>query len=126
MAADARDREALDLLASRTFADAALVSFALDLQTRRLTLCCYGALGRGNVSTVLATLIFFGTASLASGGEPTCPQSARLAALRVRYDAADDEGFARVEGRSGWTLQFRFAGFAFEEHPAILASLADD
>ncbi|GAC1495020.1 MAG: hypothetical protein NVS3B17_18600 [Vulcanimicrobiaceae bacterium] len=127
MPADKRDREALDVLASRTFADAALASLSIDLQTRRLTLRAYGELRPGDPATYLATIAFFGTHALELDGATTAfPQRARIVTIRIRYGDADDTGTAHVDGRSGWALRFEFEGIAYEETPTVLASLADD
>jgi hypothetical protein len=127
MAADARDREALDLLVARTFVDCALVALDLDMQTRRLALRVYGALRTADATTVIATLTFFGTSAVAIGGAATSfPQSARIVAIAIAYADDDDAGTVEVSGRAGWVMRFSFEGVAFEEHAAVLASLADD
>ncbi len=127
MAADARDREALDLLRSRTFVDCALVALDLDMQTRRLTLRVYGVLRTDDATTVLATLTFFGTSALAIDGAATSfPQSARIVGIAITYADDDDTGTVEVSGRAGWSVRFSFEGVAFEEHAAVLASLTDD
>ncbi len=126
MATDARDREALDLIATRTFADCALVALELDMQTRRFTLRVYGSL-RSADATVLATLTFFGTRGLATGGATAAfPSRAQVATLDVTYADDDETGSVDVRGRVGWTLAFTFEGIAYQEHPAVLASLVDD
>ncbi len=127
MAADARDRDALDLLASRTFADCALVALDLDMQTRRLTMRVYGALRASDATTVVATLTFFGTSALGIEGVTTSfPQSARIAEIAMTYADDDDAGTVVVNGRAGWSMQFSFEGVACEEHAAVVASLVDD
>lgn len=127
MAADVRDREALDLLESRTYVDCALVALDLDMQTRRLTLRCYGALRAGDATTFLATLTFFGMRALAIENlDGAFPRRAWLASLAVAYASDDDEGTVELVGRAAWTLHFAFEGVACEEHSAVLASLADD
>ena len=127
MAADARDREALDLVGSRAFGDCALVAFDLDMQTRRFTLRLYGALRADDAATHLATMTFFGTDAIATGGvAATFPASARIVGLDIAYADEDERGTVAVRGRSGWTLEFSFEGIAYGEHPAVLASLVDD
>lgn len=127
MAADARDREALDLLGSRTFVNCALVALDLDMQTRRLTLRVYGALRPSDALTVLATLTFFGMRGFAiDGAAVSFPQSARIVAIAIGYADDDDAGTVAVSGRAGWSIRFSFEGVAYEEHAAVVASLADD
>ncbi len=127
MAADARDRDALDLLASRTFTDCALAALDLDMQTRRLTLRVYGAIRADDSGSFLATMTFFGTSALAiDGAAPSFPQSARIVAIAIAYAEDDEEGTVAVSGRVGWSMRFSFEGVAFEEHAAVVASLADD
>ena len=128
MAADARDREALDLLASRTFVDCALVALDLDMQTRRLTLRVYGALRTDDATTTtIATLTFFGTSGLGiDGAAASFPQSAPIVALAIAYADEEDAGTIEVRGRAGWSIRFSFEGVGYEEHAAVLASLADD
>ncbi len=127
MPADARDRDALDLLAARSFADCALAALDLDMQTRRLTLRVYGALRVDDAGTYLATLTFFGTSALAIEGPATSfPQSARIVGIDVSYADDDDTGTVELRGRAGWALAYSFEGVAFEEHAAVVASLADD
>ena len=127
MAADARDREALDLLASRTFVNCALVALDLDMQTRRLTRRVYGALRSSDATTTIATLTFFGTSGLGiDGAAASFPQSARIVAIAIAYADDADTGTVAVSGRAGWSIRFSFEGVAYEEHAAVLASLADD
>jgi len=121
-----RDQEALDIAASRTFVDAYVVSLDIDLQTRRLTVRVYGSL-RADGATYVATLTFFGASVLTlenAGG--TFPHSVRITAFRFHYPLGEDEGTAHIRGRSAWTLSWNFDGFAYEEHAAVLASLADE
>jgi hypothetical protein len=121
-----RDQEALDLALSRTFVDAYVVSLAIDMQTRRLTLQVYGAL-RNDAGIYLATLTFFGASALAlENAQSAFPNSVRITALLLTYAADDDEGTAELRGRSAWTFGWQFDGFAYEEHPAVIASLSDD
>ncbi len=121
-----RDQEALDIAASRFFADAYVASLAVDMQARRLTLRVYGALRRDG-ATYLATLTFFGASNivLANAGG-VFPQSVHLSSLVVRYEPVDDQGAAELHGASPWTCSWQFDGFAYEEHAAVLASLVDD
>ncbi len=126
MSAAARDQEALDVVASRSFADAYVASLELDMQTRRLTLRVYGRLQSGG-ATSLATLTFFGTSDLnLDTADGAFPQSVRITGLRLRYEPSDEQGTAELRGRSPWTFSWEFDGFAYEEHAAVLASLADD
>lgn len=121
-----RDSEALRLASSRSFAGAFVAACDLELQARRLTLRLYGTLGGGN-ETRLGTLTCFGVAGLAlenSGG--AFPQSVRLESLNLAMPDPDDAGSAELVGTLSWRLTFAFDGLAYEEHPALLASLADD
>jgi hypothetical protein len=123
----ARDREAFDLVRSRSFADAYVASLDLELQARRLTLRIYGSLRPSDASTVLATITFFGTGEFRIGNEAGAfPESVRLASLALAYDDASDRGSAELAGRAPWSSTFGFDGLAYEEHAAVLASLADD
>jgi hypothetical protein len=127
MSAAPRDQEALDLAAARTFAGAFVVSFALDMQARRLALRVYGALRADSAETVVATLTFFGTNAIALDNAASAfPQSAELETIALAYDDANDEGTVELRGRRPWSLRWRFDGFAYEESPAVLASLVDD
>jgi hypothetical protein len=120
-----RDREALDLVQSRSFGGAWLASLELELQTRRLTLRVYGPLQRGS-QTYLATLRFFGASFLHLANESDAfPDSVKLGSLSISFDA-DDIGAASLEGASEWKLDWSFDGLSYEEHPAVIASLADD
>ena len=122
-----RDREAMDLVAARRFDDAYLVSSDLEMQARRLTLRAYGALHPADTTTYLATLTFFGASALGIENEAgVFPESVQLSSLALTYDDADDEGSAELRGRQAWALAWNFDGLAYEEHPAVLASLADD
>ena len=95
-------------------------------QTRRLTACLYGAL-RSDGTTYLATLTFFGVGAFALGNAlGAFPESVRISALSLRYEPEGEEGTAELRGRSAWTFGWRFDGFAYEEHPAVVASLSDD
>lgn len=121
-----RDQEALDVVALRTFTDAFVASLDIDMQTRRLTVRVYGRL-RSDDATYLATLTFFGTSALAlENAEDAFPNSVRITGFSVNYSQNDDDGAAELRGRSGWTLRWRFDGFAYEEHPSVIASLSDD
>ena len=126
MSIAARDQEALDLVASRTFEGAFVSSFALDMQARRLTLRLYGPL-RGNADTYAGTLTFFGASALGIENQTGIfPESVRVTSLALRYAESDDEGTAELRGRQAWALFWTFDGLAYEEHAAVLASLADD
>jgi hypothetical protein len=122
----ARDQEALDVAASRSFSGAYVASLALDMQTRRLTVRVYGAL-RKDVGTYLATLTFFGASNVVvDNADGVFPQSVRLSSLAVRYEPIDDQGTAELRGTLSWSCSWQFDGFAYEEHAAVLASLVDD
>ncbi len=126
MSAAARDQEALDVVASRSFGDAYVASLELDMQTRRLTVRVYGTL-RNDRATYLATLTFFGASTLVlDNADGAFPQSVRLASLALRYESIDDQGTAELRGASSWSSSWHFDGFAYEEHAAVLASLVDD
>jgi len=121
-----RDSDALRLATSRSFAGAFVVSCDLELQARRLTLRLYGALGGGN-ETRLGTLTCFGTAGLVlENADGAFPQTVRLESLTLAMPDPDDAGSADLVGALNWRLAFAFDGLAYEEHPALLASLADD
>ncbi len=121
-----RDQEALGLVASRSFDGAYVSSVALDMQARRLTLRLYGTL-RGGSETYAAALTFFGASALGIENETGIfPESVRVASLALAYNEAEDEGTAELHGRQAWALFWTFDGLAYEEHPAVLASLADD
>ncbi len=126
MSAERRDREALDLVATRAFAGCAVVDIALEMLARRLNVRLYGKL-RGDETTYCGALTFFGVDALGidnAGGE--FPQSVRVASLALDYSDDADEGTASVSGAAGWSMQFTFDGLAYEEQPFVLASLADD
>jgi hypothetical protein len=121
-----RDREALDLALGRSFAGAWLASLDLELQTRRLTLRVYGPLQRGS-QTYLATLTFFGTSTLRLvNPSDAFPESVKVASMSIAYDDEEELGAASITGASDWTLGWSFDGLSYEEHPAVIASFADD
>ncbi|MDQ2857280.1 MAG: hypothetical protein M3R53_01340 [Candidatus Eremiobacteraeota bacterium] len=122
-----RDQEAFDLVAARSFGDAYVVSFELEMQARRLTLVVYGALRDADATTFAATLTFFGTSALAVDNRAGAfPQSVSIASLTLSYDETSDEVAAELTGRQNWTLGWSFEGLAYDERPAVLTSLADD
>lgn len=126
MSAAKRDQEAIDVATSRSFTDAYVASVEIDMLTRRLTLGVYGAL-RSDDATYLATLTFFGASALVlDNADGAFPDSARITAFRIVYQASDEVGSAELRGRSAWSLAWHFDGFAYEEHPAVVASLSDD
>lgn len=126
MSAAKRDQEAIDIATSRSFGNAYVASFEIDMLTRRLTARVYGGL-RSDDSTYLATLTFFGASALVlENTDGAFPDSARLTAFRIQYRASDEVGTAELSGGSAWTVGWQFDGFAYEEHPAVLASLSDD
>ncbi len=127
MSLGTRDREAFDLVRSRAFADAYVASLDLELQARRLTLRIYGSLRANDASTLLATITFFGTCEFRIVNEAGAfPESVRLASLALAYDDTSDRGSVELAGRAPWSSSFAFDGLAYEEHAAVLASLADD
>ena len=96
------------------------------MQTRRLTARVYGRLRQGD-ETYLATLTFFGAGALAlENAEDAFPNSVRITAFHINYPQGDEDGSAEMRGRSSWALRWRFDGFAYEEHPGVVASLSDD
>jgi hypothetical protein len=122
----ARDREALDLVQGRGFANTWLASLDLELQARRLTLRIYGALHRG-ADTQLATLTFFGVSALRlENSDDAFPESVALRSLAIAYDDTEELGTAGLQGTREWKLGWSFDGLSYEEHPAVIASLADD
>jgi hypothetical protein len=127
VSAERRDREALDLVARRTFTGCAIVEIGLEMLARRLCVNLYGKVRPGEDATYRADLTFFGTSALSvENAAGAFPQSVGLSSLELRYSDEDDEGTANLSGASGWSLAWKFDGLAYEEHPAVLASLADD
>jgi hypothetical protein len=122
-----RDQEAFDLVASRSFADAYLLSLDLEMLARRLTVKLYGPLRAGQADTYLGTLTFFGTSAF-GGANPgsTFPDSAHASGLTLSYGDNEEAGSAELRGSEGWSFAWSFDGLAYEEHPAILTSLVDD
>ncbi len=121
-----RDREALDLALQRSFGGSFVASFDLEMQTRRLTIGFYGPL-LGGRTTLLGTLRFFGASALVlENPEGAFPQSVRVNALELSYDDEAEVGAADLRGASGWLMGWSFDGIDYEEHPAVIASLADD
>jgi hypothetical protein len=122
-----RDREAFDLVSARSFGDAFVASFEIEMQTRRLTLALYGEFLGERHSTYLGTVTFFGAAGLAlEHGSGAFPGSVRLSKFGLSYDDETDIGHAELTGAQPWTLRWSFDGLAYEEHAALVASLADD
>lgn len=127
MSLSLRDQEAFDTVAGRSFDNAYVVSFALEMQARRLTLELYGALRRGDGTTYRATVTFFGTSALALENESgTFPESVGTSRFALSYIDETDEGTAELSGRRPWSVQWNFDGVAYEEQPAVLVSLGDD
>ena len=94
---------------------------------RRLLLRVYGKVRAGADATYTAALTFFGVSALSIWNESGIfPESVRLAEVALTYSDADDEGACRVTGGAGWTMDWNFDGIAYEESPAVLASLHDD
>jgi len=122
-----RDQEAFDLVASRTFDGAFVAALSLEMQARRLTLELYGRLRRGESETYRATLTFFGASALQIENDAGAfPESVGTSSLTLTYVDETDEGGAELRGRQPWALLWNFDGLAYEEHPAVLVSLADD
>jgi hypothetical protein len=122
-----RDRDAFELARSRSFGDAYVASIDLELQARRLTVRSYGALRRGERGTFLGTMTFFGAGDLRlENAVGAFPESVAIAGFALDYDDATDRGSAELRGRQSWTLAWTFDGLAYEEHAAVLASLADE
>jgi hypothetical protein len=46
--------------------------------------------------------------------------------MSIAYDDEEELGAASVSGASEWTLGWSFDGLSYEEHPAVIASFADD
>jgi hypothetical protein len=130
VSAERRDREALDLVATRSFAGCAIVDLSLEMLARRMSLSLYGKVRANDDTTYRATLTFFGVEALAlDNASGSFPQSVGVRSLETSYsgdDDEDDEGTAGIAGNSGWSLTWKFDGLAYEEHAAVLASLADD
>jgi hypothetical protein len=121
-----RDAEAFAVAQQASYANAFVVSFALEMQTRRLTLGLYGAL-HGGKTTYVATLAFFGTAAFEmENTDGAFPETAGVAAFDLSYDDELGIGRAELRGARGWRLEWAFDGIAYEEHGALIASLADD
>jgi hypothetical protein len=120
-----RDRDALDLVASRKFGQSYVVALDFEMQVRRLTLSLYGSF-LGGAATYLARLTFFGAAGFGVENEGAFPESVRVGGLTLEYADEDDSGSAQLAGVQAWTLSWSFDGLAYEEHPAVLASLADE
>lgn len=123
-----RDRDALTLVRDREYRDGYLASFEVDMQTLRLTLQLYGKLrGVRDGQHYLGTVTFFGANGVAIANERgTFPSSARVSAFEVAYDDGEDVGAASLRGTAGWEASWAFDGIAYAEHPAIMASLADE
>jgi len=122
-----RDREALDLIAQRSFDSCAVFDVQLEMLARRLQLRLYGALRPGDAATYLAALTFFNIRGLEiENPAGNFPESVRLVGLHTTYSESDDVGSLEVQGGSDWQLRCTFDGVAYEEHPATLASLRDD
>ena len=127
MSLSGRDREAFELVAGRSFGDAYVASLDLELQARRLTVRFYGTLRRGERGTLLGTVTFFGAGDLRlDNASAAFPDSVGVASFALTYDDDADRGAAELRGRSAWSLAWAFDGVAYEEHPAVLASLADE
>ncbi len=126
MSLSQRDRDALDVVAARAFGDSFVVSLDFEMQARRLTLALYGNFHGGGTS-YLAKVTFFGASAFGVENEAGAfPESVRLASFSLAYEEAGDEGSAELRGAQPWALSWTFDGLAYEEHAAVLASLADD
>ncbi len=125
MSAARRDLEALDVARSRSFDGTYVAAFELEMQVRRLTLRLYGSIG--TAGTQLATITFFGTSAVTLQNDAgSFPESVRVASLALENPDPDDVGSAVLTGQQGWSMAWSFDGLAYEEHPAVIASLADD
>jgi hypothetical protein len=126
MSAAPRDRESLDLIATRRFGGAALTGFEIEMQARRMHLRVYGEL-RGDGQTYGATVTFFGVSALVIENETGIfPESVLLDALEIAYSDSDDIGSVEMRGRSSWTMAWSFDGIAYQEAPAVVSSYRDD
>ncbi|MBD5606797.1 MAG: hypothetical protein IAI48_17150 [Candidatus Eremiobacteraeota bacterium] len=123
-----RDVAALEAVRSRTFADAYVASFELELQARRLTVCFYGTLRAREGATYLGTVTFFGAGELGiENADGIFPDSAQLASVSFSdFEEESERGFVEVRGARAWVLSWSFDGLSYEEHEATLASLADE
>jgi hypothetical protein len=122
-----RDREAFDLVSARNFGNAFVASLEIEMQTRRLTLALYGEFLGKRQSTYLGTITFFGAAGLAlENASSGFPASVRVSTFALSYDDETDIGHAELTGAQSWTLRWSFDGLAYEEHAALVVSLADD
>ncbi|MBD5656106.1 MAG: hypothetical protein IAI50_13160 [Candidatus Eremiobacteraeota bacterium] len=122
-----RDQEAFDIVTGRSFDGAHVVSLDLEMQARRLTLELYGPLHAGDRTTYRAKITFFGTSALVIENEAgTFPESVGTSQLSLSYADDTDEGGAELRGRQPWSVLWNFDGLAYEEHAAVLVSLADD
>jgi hypothetical protein len=128
MSMSTRDLEALDLARSRSLGPSYLASFDLDMQARRSSVRFYGRLGGQAGDTFLATLTFFGVGELGlDNADGTFPDSASVATVDFAdYEEVSERGFVEVRGAQGWVLSWSYDGLAYEEHPTVLASLADE
>ena len=122
-----RDLEALELVRARTFDASFVASFDLEMQARRITLRFYGTLRSGDTGTYVGTITFFGASDVRFDNPAGAfPDSARVAGFTVAYDDEADCGNAEIRGGEHWALRWVFDGLAYEERPAVLASLADE
>jgi hypothetical protein len=121
-----RDAEAFAVAQQASYVNAFVVSVALEMQTRRLTLGLYGPL-HGGKTTYVATLAFFGTAAFEiENNDGAFPETVGVASFDLTYDEELGVGRAVLRGGRGWRLEWAFDGIAYEERAASIASLADD
>jgi hypothetical protein len=126
MSAAPRDRESLDLIATRRFDGAALTGFEIEMQARRMHLRLYGDL-RADGQSYLATVTFFGVSALVIENQTGIfPESVLLDALEISYSETEDIGSVEMRGRSSWTMFWSFDGIAYQEQPAVVSSYRDD
>ena len=73
-------------------------------------------------------MTFFGVEALSAEnrGRRVPAKRGGSSSLDLTYSDEDDVGSASVTGNSDWALAWKFDGLAYEEHAAVLASLADD
>ncbi|MBC5810916.1 MAG: hypothetical protein GIW95_08730 [Candidatus Eremiobacteraeota bacterium] len=126
MAAATRDREALEVIATRKFAGCFATGFDLEMLTRRLHIGAYGTL-RGGSETYSAQVTFFGVGDFRIENLAAAfPQSATIESFTVTYSDDDETGTAELRGREQWSIAWSFDGVAYSEHPAVVASYSDD
>jgi hypothetical protein len=103
-------------------------SLELEMQTRRLTIRFYGNLTGRSDATQIGTIAFFGVGEIdIENPEGAFPDSAELADVEFsEYEEVSERGSVTLNGHAGWTLSWTYDGLAYEEYPAVVASLADE